>query len=173
MNKTEQDRALSLLREQNARGVTTRQLGAQIGMAPSTVSRWLQGDRGPTGKGLNRLLAWAERSMQSDQRHPAPPPSHVAELMAIAQRETAGNLVRLSRIHGYAEAVLEMLESVTERQRRVVGSLAPWAGVEEDAEVKRLRAELDATSEQAEQATFDAETTPPASAAPRRKAKGR
>lgn len=136
-------------------------------MAPSTVFRWLQGDRAPTGKGLRRLLEWAERLDGKATRGDVLSEglADMDQLIALAQRETAGNMVRLSRIHGYAEAVLEMLEGVTERQRRVVNSLATWAEVEEDVEVRRLRAELDATSERPE-------ATPPAPAAPRRKARG-
>ena len=142
-------------------------------MDPSTVFRWIQGERAPTGKGLKRLLEWHDR--QKPVGSPASPSASrvlpdlstadVAELMDHAQRETATNLIRLSRIQGYAEAVLQMLEGVTDRQRHVVNSLAPWAKAEEDAEIKRMRAELDATAVQDD-------ATPPAAAPPHQKRKG-
>lgn len=67
VNSRPQERALSLLREANGRGMTARELGDAIGTDHTTVNRWMRGTRQPTGAKLQLLLEWADR-----QSEPAP-----------------------------------------------------------------------------------------------------
>lgn len=83
-----------------------------------------------------------------------------------AEEETAANIVRLSKISGYAEFVLQHLRLITSQQELVVERLKPWIQREKDDERTRmLRAKLDAADH------TDPATTP-AEEQKRRKGRG-
>jgi transcriptional regulator with XRE-family HTH domain len=173
VNSSPQNAALIHLRAVNATGRTARELGKEIGMDYSTITRWIKGEREPTGKGLRRLLEWAAKEAAKPFPLAAEQPISAEEAIELAHRQTAHNLVRLSQIQGYARSVLDMMQAITEQQRAVVDGLSPWLDVEAIVESERIRSELNQTSTKEEQAKFKAETTPPAPAKPRRKAKDR
>lgn len=54
-------RALDFVRAQQSRGVVLRTMADDMEVAESTLSRWLSGDREPTGEKRGRLLSWYER----------------------------------------------------------------------------------------------------------------
>ena len=66
-------RALELVRARQGQGVVLRATADDMGVAESTVSRWLAGERSPTGDGRVRLLAWADRQgrapLSADQQY--------------------------------------------------------------------------------------------------------
>lgn len=164
VNTSPQTAALIHLRRLNELGRTARQLGAEIGMEHSTVSRWIRGERVPTGKGLQKLLEWSAKNGGQPVPIPEGMPATTFDAIALAKAETAVALAELERVHAYAKTVHQMLQNLTDTQKVLLDKLAPWVG--DDLETMRLRSELDAVSQRAE-------TTPPASATPRRKAKGR
>ena len=58
-------RAVDLVRARQSQGVVLRVTADDMGVAESTVSRWLSGERSPTGDGRVRLLAWYERQSRA------------------------------------------------------------------------------------------------------------
>lgn len=132
-------------------------------MDHTTVNRWIRGERVPTGKGLQRLLAWCEKTGGPAAAVASSPKESAAAALALAKEQTAETLAALERVHDYAQTVQAMLQRLADTQRSIVDELAAW--VEDDQRTKEVRAELDATA-------VTPAVTPPAPAAPRRKARG-
>lgn len=113
------DEALAVMWQAVA-GSSQAIIADQIEVSPSTLTLWKSGTV-PTGKSRQKLIAWAKKV------------TSVPDVLAVAAERTGQNLVRLSTISGYAQAVLDMMRSVTEQQAQVVESLAPWVDHEADA----------------------------------------
>lgn len=61
VNSKRLDQAIEMLIGRYAAGWTLRELAGQTGVGRSTLSRWVNRDRVPTGVSARALLAWAER----------------------------------------------------------------------------------------------------------------
>lgn len=123
VNTVRLDKALALLRSLSGDGKTARDLGGDICVDHSTVSRWLAGTRTPTGKNRALLLAWYDRTV-ADVREPP------AEVLIEAVRKTGETLASLSEVKGAADAVLRLIHALAEQQQAVCDSLAPWSRAE-------------------------------------------
>ena len=97
----------------------------RIGVYPSALSRWKQGDV-PEGEQREKLFTWAEALP------PEPVPASLDDVIARARLQTEANVIKLGEISGIARTVLTMMEAVTNQQRLVVNSLAPWVEAEDD-----------------------------------------
>jgi transcriptional regulator with XRE-family HTH domain len=94
--------ALALIRGDVAAGHVLRDVADRIGVAQSTLSRWLAGERDPTGQAKRTLLQWARARDATLQ-----PP----------------DAVTLAYWAGRAEQVAHHLAAVLEEQRQMVAAM--------------------------------------------------
>lgn len=159
----DRDEALAILRDALSR-MTQSEVAFDVDVSEATVSRWLSAKAPPT-KGLSKLVAWAERRM--DTMHPLE--SHARITIggsATLGREGPGIDYQLGVIAGHAAAVRQMLESALREQDRVLGGLqslgspAPSAGLTP----AELRARLEETKRRTLEEDAAATAHPPRTA---------
>lgn len=129
--KSREERALDRVRFQMSEGHTGAEIAGDMGVAESTLSRWLNRERSPTGKSLQLLLRWFDRYPS-----PSAPAGRVAESVArydsvIATVIATGeNRARLGVVQGYAQFVLDQLVELARKQQQVVDGIKPFAEAE-------------------------------------------
>lgn len=97
-----------------------REASALVPVSHSTASGWKKSQ--PTGATRRKLLEWAEREAQNAELPPT--------ILVEAIQRTGANLAKLAEVKGMADAVLRMMQGITEQQQIVVDSLAPWSAAE-------------------------------------------
>ena len=80
------ERAMARLRAESQYGKTLRELAGSMGVDHTTVGRWIHGEREPTGKKLQSLLAWSERFQE------APKPTGMSAADARGMRYAAESM---------------------------------------------------------------------------------
>jgi transcriptional regulator with XRE-family HTH domain len=130
--KSREERALDRVRFQMSEGHTGAEIAGAMGVAESTLSRWLNAERSPTGKSLQLLLRWFDR-------YPSPPLASGGGVReAVARYDsviatviaTGENRARLGVVQGYAQFVLDQLVELARKQQQVVDGIRPFAEAE-------------------------------------------
>lgn len=103
----------------------------RLGVDQSALRRFV-GGKGISSPNLQKLRRGLSKVPESDATLPLP------DVLASATRRTGEHLVRLSKISGYAEMVLEELQSLAAKQQEVVDSLRPWVEHEIDSVTSKL-----------------------------------
>ena len=112
--------ALESLREANASGRVARELAKEVGVEFTTVSRWIAGSRAPTGKSLQRLLAWADRQQM------APPRQAGAPSAGITYEQALGAF-QLGYLMAQAKGVRKHIQFALDAQDQLIQSMQSFS----------------------------------------------